>query len=338
MSARGRVDELVAQVGVEAAGVKLGVAALLYTYRCSIACRHCLFGCTPTRPRVHTSTPRALNHLRALHELGRVIHIAGGEAMLFWDDLRDVLERSFAEGVHPHFIESNCSFAVDDAIVAERLRVLKANGVSGILISSDAFHQAVVPPERFLRVRRQAYDLFGARNVWCSRESDDAITALATIAADEARLRDYARGYRPSLVGTAHRELRRFFDPLPVGEGFCGTADAPGCPVEFSERIWEVHIDPYENIQTNCGVIIGNAERTTPAEVLSRGPANANFIARLLADGGPYALAKMARERHGFAVPGTAVSKCDLCFTTRLFLRGFYPEILGPEEVYAPAA
>jgi hypothetical protein len=338
MEARKAVDELVADVGVEAAGVKLGVAALLYTYRCSIACGHCLFGCSPRQAPVHMSTPDAVRNLRALHELGRVVHIAGGEVMLFWDDLREVLEKSHSEGVEPQFIESNCSFAVDDRVVAERLGVLKTNGIAGIYLSSDAFHQSFVPPERFLRVRRQAYDLFGERNVWCSRETDDEITALAGICADEGRLREYARSQTLSMVGTANRELRRFFDPLPVGEGFGAGPDGPGCVTEFSPRIWEVHIDPYGNIQTNCGVIIGDARNTAPAEVLARGPANANPIARLLADGGPYALAKMARDRHGFKVPATAVSKCDLCFTTRSFLRRHYPEVLGPAELYDQGA
>jgi hypothetical protein len=333
MTTRSVVDELVAEAGVEAAGVKTGVAALLYTYRCTIACRHCLFGCSPGSPRVHMATPQAVKHLHALHELGRVIHIAGGEAMVYWDDLRAVLEQSRAEGVQPHFIETNCSFAATDAIVAERLGVLKANGVAGILLSADPFHQVFVPPERFLRVRRQAYELFGERNVWCNRDPDEKIRGLPGIAADEGLLREYVRANPPTLVGTAHRELRGCFDAVPVGEG-----PTAGCTVEFSERIWEIHIDPYENIQTNCGVILGRADTISPAEIVERGPANANHITRLLADGGPLALAKLARDRHGFVVPERAASKCDLCYATRLFLRRFYPGILGPAEVYADPA
>jgi MoaA/NifB/PqqE/SkfB family radical SAM enzyme len=38
---RSDVDRLIAEVGVVKPGVQLGVAALLYTYRCTIACRHC---------------------------------------------------------------------------------------------------------------------------------------------------------------------------------------------------------------------------------------------------------------------------------------------------------
>ena len=339
-SARARVDALVAEKGVVAAGQQLGVAAILYTYQCTIACRHCCFACGAHVPRVHMSTPKAVEHLRALHGLGRVIHIAGGECMMHWNDLQSVLARSQAEGVQPHFIETNCSFATDDAVVAERLAALAAAGVVGILASADPFHQASVPPDRFLRVRRQARDLFGPHNVWCSGATDDEIRALADIAADEARLRDYVRRHPPNMVGTAHRELRPFLDAYPLDQmpldgGWRSRYQARDCALEFDiDRIWEVHIDPYNNIQTNCGVVLGNTDRIGLRDVMERGPANANLITRLLAEGGPFALADFARDRHGFAIPATAVSKCDLCFTTRRFLRPFYPDILAPDEVY----
>jgi len=338
--AHARVDPLVAEVGVVAAGGQLGVAALLYTYQCTIACRHCCFGCATDRPHAHMSTPQAVGHLHSLHELGRVIHIAGGECMMYWDDLRSVLEQAHAERVEPHFIETNCSFATDDAAAAERLDVLEANGVVGLLMSADPYHQAFVPPERFLRVRRMARERFGPENVWCAGGSDDEVRDLVSIGADEARLREYVRAHPPRMVGTAHRELRQYLDAVPVGRippghGWRFAHDGSDCGVEFdAERIWEVHIDPYNNVQTNCGVILGNTDSIGLAEVMARGPANANFVTKLLAEGGPVALAEYARDKHGFIIPSEVVSKCDLCYNVRKFLRPFHPEVLGPAEVY----
>jgi hypothetical protein len=57
-SAKAVADRLVAQVGVPAAGGRLGVAAILYTYRCTIACRHCGFAAGPGRPDVHMDADR----------------------------------------------------------------------------------------------------------------------------------------------------------------------------------------------------------------------------------------------------------------------------------------
>ncbi|MBM4042786.1 MAG: radical SAM protein [Planctomycetes bacterium] len=338
--AREAVDRLIAEVGVTAAGQRLGVAALLYTYRCTIACRHCCFGCAGERSPVRMTLEQSVYHLRQLHELGRVIHIAGGEAMLFWDDLLAAVQAAFADGVQPHFIESNASFATDDALVRERYAALQANGVVGMLLSADPYHQAFVPPERFLRARRLAREMFGPQNVWTTNASDDTIVDFAAIARDEARLRDHVRAHPPVLVGTAHRELRPFLDPVPLGQLPPGRAwrvphNDPGCLVEFArETIWELHIDPYDNIQTNCGVILGNARETRLLDLLERGPENANFISKLLADEGPLGLADSARREHGFDIPDRAVTKCDLCYSTRTLLRPHYPHILGPAEVY----
>jgi len=340
LACREPVDRLIADVGIAAAGQRLGVAALLYTYRCTIACRHCCFGCAGERPPVHMSTEQAVFHLRQLHELGRVIHIAGGEAMMFWDDLLAALRAACAQGVQPHFIESNASFATDDEFVRERYAALRANGVMGILLSADPYHQAFVPPERFIRARRIARETFGTQNVWTTDAPDEAIGDFAAIARDEGRLRDHVRAHPPVLVGTAHRELRPFLDAVPLDRLPPGRAwrlphHDPGCRVEFArESIWELHIDPYDNIQTNCGVILGNARETRLADLLAHGPERANFISQLLADQGPLALADFARREHGFATPDRAVTKCDLCYATRRFLRPHYPNILGPAEVY----
>lgn len=338
--ARAGADELVEEIGVSAAGGRLGVAALLYTYQCTIACRHCCFTCGTDRPRVRMETDKAVRHLRSLHELGRVIHIAGGECMIYWDDLVDVLQVSRAEGVQPHFIETNCSFASDDGIVRERLRVLERSGVKGILLSADPFHQAFVPPERFIRTRRLARETFGPENVWCTDAPDDKVREFAGIARDEGRLREYVRRKTPVLVGRAWQEIRRFVDDhaiedIPLGTGWRRRYSTRGCAVDFErETIWEIHIDPYDNVQTNCGVVLGDASRTSPGELFERGPGEANEIARILVRDGPFGLAELAAERHGFTAPDRARTKCDLCYTVRRFLRPHYPDILAPAEVY----
>ena len=333
-------NDLVAELGVAEAGGRLGVAAVLYTYQCTIACRHCCFGCRASPADNRMTTDQAVARLAALHELGRVIHIAGGECMMYWDDLREVLAAAHAEGVQPHFIETNCSFAADDDVVRRRLRELQACGVAGILLSADPFHQAFVPPDRFCRVRRLARELFGAPNVWCTDEPDERIGEFAAIARDERRLREYVRAAPPMLVGTAHAELRAYLEPHPLGElpldgGWRLRYRRRDCAIDFrKETIWEIHVDPYDNIQTNCGVILGDASRTSLAELMQRGPDKANFIVEILVRDGPFGLAEFAANQHGFVPPETAASKCDLCFTVRMFLRPFYPDILGPAEVY----
>lgn len=58
-AARSAVDQQIRQVGIVKAGVERRVAAILFTYRCTITCRHCLFGCGGRRPNAVMDPPRA---------------------------------------------------------------------------------------------------------------------------------------------------------------------------------------------------------------------------------------------------------------------------------------
>ena len=50
---------------------------------------------------------------------------------------------------------------------------------------------------------------------------------------------------------------------------------------------------------------------------------------------GPTGLLKMAVERSYTPKPGYP-QKCGLCWEVRKFLRPYFPEVLGPDEVYIP--
>jgi hypothetical protein len=337
---REAVDGRIRQVGLLQAGQEHKVAAILFTYRCTISCRHCLFACRGARPDVVMDAGRCVRYLAQLHELGRVVHVAGGEPMLYWDVLAEALDRAARAGVAPQFVETNCSFANSDGIVRDRFTFFKQRRLFGVLLSADPYHQAHVPPENFLRARRIAREVFGPENVWASDAPDKQVREYARIGRDEGRLAEYVRAGPPSLTGSAYAELARFVRAVPINEmppppGSRTAPDQRHCAGEFdAERIWEVHIDPYDNIQTNCGVILGRADHTPVAEVMARGPAQANLIARTLSESGPVGLAEFARREHGFHVPEQSQQKCALCFVTRCFLRKHYPEILGPGEIY----
>ena len=334
-------DRLVDEIGIREASQQCRVAGILFTYRCSIRCRHCLFGCAAERPDVAMTPRQCADALALLHETGRIVHVAGGEAMLYWERLAEAAVLAHAEGNAPHFIETNCSFAVNDAVVRERLGFLKAHGMRGVLASADPFHQEHVPPARFLRVRRIAVELVGERNFYGSFKPDAEIVALTHVTRDEERLRAYVRAASLAMVGTAQRELAKHRDALPFDH-----ADLPsfqwrradsgtGCAGQFrAETMWELHVDPYGNIQTNCGMILGNTARTTPARVLAEGPERANRFIQLVCERGPLALAQLAHREHGFPIPASVTQSCELCYLTRKHLRQFHPEVFGPAEVY----
>jgi len=332
---------MIDEVGLVKAGRQCRVAAILFTYRCSIQCRHCLFGSAPDRSDVVMTARQCADGLGLLHETGRVIHIAGGEAMLHWDVLTAAIRLANEEGNAPHFIETNCSFATDEHKVRERLIFLADHGVRGLLASADVYHQEFVPAERFLRVRKIACEIFGEENFWGPKNSDAEIREFESITADDGRLCEHVRNNPPGMVGSAQRLLSRYLDRYALNDselpkwGWKGPVEDAHCMQQFqSDTLWELHIDPYDNIQTNCGIILGKLPETQPAALLTDGPEKANRFVRIVCESGPWGLADFARREYGFALPEMVTQMCHLCYVTRTFLRRFHPDVFGPEEIY----
>lgn len=342
MKSTKKVDKLVDAKGVVAAAQECNVAGVLFTYYCTIQCRHCLFGCATNRPKVVMESQKLVEVLRLLRETGRVVHIAGGEPMFFWKQLRAGLRRASDAGVPPHFIETNCSFASDDEVTRNRFELMADCGVSGVLASCDAYHQEFVPAERFLRVRRLAREIFGASHFWGTDAPEEKIRALSGIAKNDNEMGEYVRDNPPIMVGTAREKLAEYlpdYKPdnpeLPPG-GWRHERHLDSCRLQFdASNMWELHVDPYGNIQTNCGIILGRLENTTPARVMANGPENANRFVAAVCEGGPLNLAEIAHDEHGFKLPEQVHRGCELCFLTRKFLRQYYPETFGPAEIYA---
>jgi hypothetical protein len=332
------VADVIAQEGVAAAIGKKHVASLLFTYRCTLACRHCLFNCSPRKPSVFTPTEDAVEYLRQLHATDRVIHIAGGEAMMFWQPLLEICREANRTGVAPHFIETNATFAANDEITRSRLTALRDAGVQGLLISADPYHQERCPPERRLRCFRIAVEVFGRRNVAAGELTLAELQEFRAIVRDPGRLADYARRHPPMLVGRAGNELAASFPDRPPGEltdamwhGGAGRAD---CRQEFDpETMWEIHIDPYGNIQTCCGIIVGNAKKTPLPDLMARGFLGRSPVVDAVYSGGSAALLELAVSL-GYAPREGYPQKCGLCWEARKFLRPHFPDTLGPDEIY----
>lgn len=334
------VAEVLAAHGVAAAIGLKHVASLLFTYRCTLSCKHCCFYCSPRRPARRTRLEDAVEWLAQLHTTDRVIHIAGGEAMLYWDELSAICAEAGRRGVAPHFIETNATFATSDAIVRDRLRRLQDCGVLGLLISADPYHQRLCPPERVERCTRIAREVFGAHNVIGGSTDLAVLQSLRAVSRDEARLAEYTVRHPPLLSGRAGDELAMYFPPRPMDalldtmwHGGGGTRD---CRQEFDpDTMWELHVDPYGNIQTCCLIIVGNVRERPLREWMLSGFLGRNEIVDAVYAEGPFGLLELARKR-GYEARDAYPQKCGLCWEVRKYLRPFYPDVLGPPEVYEP--
>ncbi len=334
------VEEFISKYGVVKAIQAKRAASLLMTYRCTLACAHCLFNCGPHQPRRYHSVEQGVRYLRMLHTTDRVVHIAGGEAMMEYETVLAICREAATHGAAPHFIETNATWCTNAEGVRRRLNELKDVGVRGLYISADPFHLTFLPVDRYRRCYEAAVELFGERNVMAPRATRQELREMQQIGRDPQRLAEYVRKSPPQMVGRAGEELARFLPPRPIEE-FGGDrlwqGEPPGmsCRREFDpDTMWEIHIDPYHNIQTCCGVILGDARRRPLSNLMAAGFSDGNPIVAALCEEGPVGLLKMA-EGLGYQRE-EYVQKCHLCWQVRRFLRPHFPDILGPDEIYGP--
>jgi hypothetical protein len=97
--------------------------------------------------------------------------------------------------------------------------------------------------------------------------------------------------------------------------------------------MWEIHVDPYGNIQTCCGIIIGDAHEKPLIEWMERGFHTDSELVRMAYERGPYAYLELAVQ-HGYQQREGYPQKCGLCWEVRKFLRPYYPDTFGPAEIY----
>ena len=332
------VRQVIDEEGVAAAIGLKHVAGVLYTYRCTLACAHCCFNCCPDRPDRYTPHGDALEHLCQMHAIDRVVHIAGGEAMMYWDALRRLCREAGRKGVAPHFIETNASFAASPGLARKRLAELRDCGVEGLLISSDPYHQAMCPPAHFSHCLEAAREVFGERNVIAGAPSKAVAVENAAIARDPARLADFTRRNPPLLSGRAGDDLYGMFQEKPldrlVDAMWHGGEGVAHCAQEFHpETIWEVHIDLHGNILTCCGIILGHTREISLPDLMAQGFLGRSVIVDAVYHTGPIGLLALA-ERHGYTPRSGYPQKCGLCWQVRRFLRPLYPDAIGPAEIY----
>ncbi|MGQ9607713.1 MAG: radical SAM protein [bacterium] len=333
------VDDVIKKVGInQAIGIKY-VASLLFTYRCTISCKHCLFNCSPKQPNICTNLEDGVKFLKQLRATDRVIHIAGGEPMMYYHQMLKICKIAKEYGCAPHFFETNASWCINDEITRKRYEEMKNTGIVGVYISSDPYHQAFVNPIRRLRAYDIAVDIFGRENVSAADLSLEQLSEYRDIGQNEERLKEFVIEHTPKLIGRAGEELASFCKVRPIesliyDRLWLSDSVDEGCATEFSSKsMWEIHIDPYGNIQTCCGIILGNAHKKPLLEWMEQDFDIENELIQIVKKEGPFGLLKLA-IKHDYKLKEGYPQKCNLCWEVRKYLRPFFPETLGPAEIY----
>lgn len=153
-------------------------AGLLLSYKCTSACRHCMYACSPSRDADWLDEDDAEIILTALSRAmrgkypdpGQVgvndgIHFTGGEPFLNFDLLLELTSMARRLDIPTTFVETNGYWATSDRTARQKLRRLKDAGLDGLLISANPFILEHVPFERTKRAVRISQQVFDSRDV-----------------------------------------------------------------------------------------------------------------------------------------------------------------------------
>lgn len=279
---------------------------LLVSYKCNARCRHCFLSAGPDHSRV-ISRERALTLIGEACELPEIDHLflEGGEPFLFPELVLELVEAASLGGLWVGML-SNGFWAHSRSAAVDRLTPLAAAGLRSLSISTDSWHEEFIPKEKALRAAAIAQELgLSADIMSCNPQNSDVV----------------CRG--------------RAVDSL----GCTGEYDWAEL-VDCSERLaapTRIHIGPDGEVHLCQGLLLGRSVGDAPLGdvIAAYAPGDHPLVSRLSA-GGPAALADFARES-GWRPSGLYRDPCHLCFEVRAFLRGRYPELIGPPEIY-PAA
>ena len=119
---------------------------IMANYRCTAACRHCLYACSPERTDGYITESTARSVAGLLRTAGcRSVHIGGGEPFLDFDGLVMLVRILSDSGVRVEYIETNAYWASDTERCKKYLRELLRAGADTFCISLDPFHAEYVP-------------------------------------------------------------------------------------------------------------------------------------------------------------------------------------------------
>ncbi|MHC4415664.1 MAG: radical SAM protein [Planctomycetota bacterium] len=295
--------------------MKLTGVHLLLTYQCNYECDHCFVWSNPRQAGTMTlgQIGRVLKQAR---DLGTVdwIYFEGGEPFLYYAVLlngaREAARLGFQVG-----IVSNGYWATDVEDALEWLRPL-AESVRHLEISSDLYHADEKLSREVTNACTAAERLGIPHGVISIAQPDSAgaAPAMGQLPTGESAVLYRGRAVEKLAARAPQRPWSEFSN----------------CPCEDLRDPGRVHIDPLGNVHICQGISLGNVFRTPLVEICATYDPESHPITGPLLAGGPAELVR----RNGLPHADGYADACHLCYEARLSLRGRFPEILMPDQMY----
>ena len=295
--------------------MRLSGLHLILTYQCTRECEHCFVWGSPFQRGTMTldNVKRVLGQAK---ELGTIewVYFEGGEPFLHYPVLLSAIRTAARQGLRVGLV-TNCYWATDKSDCAEWLGPL-AGLVDDLTISSDWYHW-----EADLRQHvRNACDVAQELGI---RVKVSSVVYPGCLEAehDDGQLptKEVPVMYR----GRAAQELAPEAPPKPW-------LSFTSCEHEELRDPYRVHIDPLGNVQVCQGISIGNVYDTSMSEICSSYEPDLHPVVGPLLTGGPVELVL----RYGLDHKQHYADTCHACYEARVALRGRFPGILVPDQMY----
>jgi len=254
---------------------------------------------------------------RQARELGTVkwIYLEGGEPFLYYPIMvraaQEAAERGFRVGI---VTNDYWATTVEDAV--EWLRPL-AGIVQDLTISTDLFHYDEVMSAHARNALAAAEQLgIPTGTIICEvpEGAPDYPAQAAGEPVESGPIMFKGRAAVKLVEGVARRPWREFTE----------------CPHEKLDDPGRVHVDHLGNLHLCQGLTMGSLFEQPLTEIVATYDPQAHPIVGPLLAGGPAALV----ERYDLPHEEAYVDACHLCYEGRVMLRGRFPEVLGPGQMY----
>ena len=324
---------------------RLSSGGVITNYDCVSRCGHCLYNCSPRRPKDYLGPERAPEIFQRITERGcRSVHIGGGEPLLRPDKLTAVLEAARAAGIAIDYVETNSAWFIDAEGAADVLTRLRGARVGTLLVSISPFHNAHIPFSRVRGVidacRRVGMTVFPWVNAFVrdlDRLGDGERHSMAEFESA------FGPGYLERIpdrywIHLGGRALSTFRSVYPLHRAEAILEKSPRSCARALSDTTHFHIDLYGNYVPGlcAGLAIDMEDLGRPL------PEGKYPLLDRLAATGIRGLHELAVETSGFTPRKSGyLSHCDLCTDIRRFLLESngdrFPE-LAPKGFYDEAS
>ena len=290
---------------------------LLLSGECNYECDHCFVWSGPGQ--ANTMNRETIDHiLDQAEDLGTIewIYFEGGEPFLFFELLLWGVQQSHQRGFQVGIV-SNAYWAEDADKAMEKLRPF-AGLIQDLSISDDTYHGS--EPHGNTAIARRAAEELGIPVDFISVNGPDREEANATrprISADDTTVHYRGRAAEKLAPLVRHQPWESFTT----------------CPWEDLRQPERVHVDSMGNLHICQGLSIGNLLKNPLTQIMANYDPDTHPVIGPLLDGGPAALVRQFALDH----EQEYADACHLCYRSRSKLRGKFPDILTPGQMYGMA-